>query len=52
MQEDDWFEIFEKLEDTLVQGLILIAILHAQEIIQEKESTLMKKYLLTSSDKR
>ena len=50
--EDAWFDSFEKLEDTMVQILILIAILHTQEIIQEKESTLMKKFLLTSAESK
>ena len=36
----------------MVQILILIAILHTQEIIQEKESTLMKKFLLTSTESK
>ena len=32
-QEDEWFQIFEGLDDNLVQSLVLIACLHTQDII-------------------
>ena len=50
--EDAWFEKFQRIEDTLVQSLILIAVMHRQDLIKDKESAMMKKFILTSAESK
>ena len=49
---DLWFEKFESIGDQVVQSLVLIAILYDKNLILQKESTLMKKYLLLSTENK
>ena len=44
--------MFESIEDILVQSLVLVACLHNQDIIKEKESTQMKRFLLTQPENK
>ena len=46
MHESVWFKKFDEIDNTLSQGLLLVAVLSFADIIKEKESTLMKKFLM------
>ena len=50
MHESVWFKKFDEIANTLSQGLLLVAVLHFADMIKEKESTLMKKFLLLQTD--
>ena len=52
IEEQEWFEQFEKLEGTLTRCLLLIAMLHNVQLISDKEQTMFKKMVFTQSDKR
>lgn len=43
---------FEALDCTLTKCLTLVAVMRSQSVIDTRESTLFKKYLMTASDQR
>ena len=51
-QEEAWFARFAELPDDLTKSLVLIAIMQHKEIIKLKESSMMKTFLLSTSDSK
>lgn len=51
-QEEAWFARFAELPDDLTKSLVLIAIMQHKEIIKLKESSMIKTFLLSTSDSK
>ena len=51
-EEEAWFCEFELLEDNLTKSLFLVTLLNTENLIEFKELTLMKRFLLERQDNR
>ena len=52
MDDDEWFEDFYQLPDSLTKCLVLVALLNQYELIHQKESGLIKNWLLEATDEK
>ena len=52
IEHEDWFDEFQRLEGNLTKCLLLVALMTRLALIEKKESTLLKKFLMQSSDQK
>ena len=50
MDATEWMDRFEKVDCSLSQALILVALIHDHGLIQQKESSQVKRFLLAQDD--
>ena len=50
MDATEWMDRFEKVDCSLSQALILVALIHDHGLIQQKESSQFKRFLLAQDD--
>ena len=52
IEHEGWFEEFQTLEDDLTKTLLLVALMAHLGLIDSKESTQVKTYLMCCSDQK
>ena len=52
IEREGWYDEFERLEDSLTKCLLLVAIMTRFELIDAKESTQYKTYIMKSADQQ